>query len=147
MSYQKCLWVYSSGRQKTKPKLCPCLDRWAIAPEVREYLIISPLWVEDIKQQKLPTFHTGRPSLTSCELTAEAVRKCITDKRENTMKHMETNRLHPPYPLSQYTHILTQEKTSYTLIYWNSHQESIPSIPTQASAFVFLPERDCVIGF
>lgn len=59
---------------------------------------------------------------------------------------MGTNRLHPPYSF-QYTHILTQEKTSYTIVYWKSYQESISSIPTQASAFVFLTERDWVIGF
>lgn len=63
------------------------------------------------------------------------------------MKHMGTNRFHPPYPFSQYTHILAQEKTSYTIVYWKSHQGNISSIPTQASAFVFLTERGWVIGF
>lgn len=124
-----------------------CLDRQATASKVREHPTISPLWVEDIKLQKLPAFHTGRPSLTSCQLIAEALRKYITDKTENAMKHMGINRIHPPYPFSQHTHTLTQEKTSYTVVYCNNHQESILSIPTQASAFVFLTEIDWVIGF
>jgi len=63
------------------------------------------------------------------------------------MKHMRTNRPHPPSPFSQDAHVLTQEETSCPLVYWNSHQESILSFHPQNPALVCHPERDCIIGF
>lgn len=57
VSYQKCLWL------QVEDKNLPGQTGHCIRSERTP--TVSPLWVEGIKQQELPAFHTGRPSLST----------------------------------------------------------------------------------
>lgn len=128
--------------------MCSCLDRRDMASGVREHPTVSPLWVEDIKQQKLPAFHTGRPCLTSFQLIAEAVKKmCYRQDWKCHETHGNKQRPSSISPLSVYTHPDPGEDLLHCSLYGIVTKKVFPAFPLEPLHLFFLQKETGLLVF